>query len=98
MISLMARASGEADIPRMSVPGVLKRIRPLLAVLVAAGLAAGFAARLTGLGGWSNPIWAAVTVPVLMALAAEIVASLRRGDVGLDIVAALSMTAALAVG
>jgi len=94
----MARAPREAEIPHMSVPGVLKRIRPLLAVLVASGLAAGFAARLTGLSGWSNPIWAAVTVPVLLALAVEIVLSLRRGDVGLDIVAALSMTAALAVG
>ena len=36
------------------------------------------------------------TVPVLGALLIEIVASLRRGDVGLDIVAALSMTGALA--
>ena len=43
-------------------------------------------------------MWAAFTVPVLLALLYEIVASLRRGEVGLDIVAALSMTAALAVG
>src|ERR1019366_4796352 len=62
------------------------------------GLAAGFAARLAGLGAWSPTIWAAVTVPVLLALLAEIVTSLRCGDLGLDIVAALSMTAALLVG
>ena len=37
-------------------------------------------------------------MPVLLALLIEIVTSLRRGDLGLDIVAALSMTAALAVG
>ena len=37
-------------------------------------------------------------MPVLLALLVEIVTSLRRGDVGLDIVAALSMTAALAFG
>ena len=46
----------------------------------------------------AGAIWAAVTVPVLLALLIEIVTSLRRGDLGLDIVAALSMTAALAVG
>ena len=47
---------------------------------------------------WSGSIWAAATVPVLGALLIEIVASLRRGDVGLDIVAALSMTGALLFG
>jgi heavy metal translocating P-type ATPase len=70
----------------------------LLAGLAAVGLLAGFAAKLAGLGAWSGVIWAAVTLPVLLALLGEIVTSLRRGDVGLDIVAALSMTAALAVG
>ena len=94
----MAWGPREAQFSLMSVPGVLKRVRPLLAVLVAAGLAAGFAARLTGLNGGPDLIWGAVTVPVLLVLAVEIVLSLRRGDVGLDIVAALSMTAALAVG
>jgi heavy metal translocating P-type ATPase len=82
----------------MTLPAVLKYARPLLAVLVAAGLAAGLAAKLAGFGGWSGAIWAAVTVPVLLALVTEIASSLWRGDVGLDIVAALSMTAALLVG
>ena len=49
-------------------------------------------------GNGPGTIWAAATVPVLGALLIEIVASLRRGDVGLDIVAALSMTGALAFG
>jgi heavy metal translocating P-type ATPase len=77
---------------------VLKIVRPFLAGLAAAGLAAGVVAKLVDLGGWSDAIWAAVTLPVLLALLAEIATSLRRGDVGLDIVAALSMTAALAFG
>ena len=34
----------------MSTPAALKYVRPLLAVLVAAGLAAGFAVKLAGLG------------------------------------------------
>jgi hypothetical protein len=44
---------------------------------------------------WSGPIWATATLPVLLALLLEIVTSLRRGEVGLDIVASLSMSAAL---
>ncbi len=75
----------------------LRHARPWLAGLAASGLAAGLVARLVGLDGWAQAIWAAATVPVLLALAAEIVTSLRHGEVGLDIVAALSMTAALAV-
>ncbi len=82
----------------MSIASALKNARQFLAALVALGLAAGFAAKLAGLGAWSPIIWAAVTVPVLLALLAEIVTSLRRGDLGLDIVAALSMTGALVVG
>ncbi len=82
----------------MTPQAALKYMRPLLAFLVAIGLVAGFGVRLAGLTAWSGTIWAAVTMPVLLALLAEIFLSLRRGDVGLDIVAALSMTAALAVG
>jgi heavy metal translocating P-type ATPase len=82
----------------MEIAGTLNFIRPFLAGLAALGLAAGFAAKLAGLGNWSDAVWAAVTLPVLLALLIEIVTSLRRGDLGLDIVAALSMTAALAFG
>jgi P-type E1-E2 ATPase len=47
---------------------------------------------------WQGWVWAAFTFPVLLTLLYDIVSSLRRGEIGLDIVAALSMTAALAVG
>ncbi|MDO9524570.1 MAG: heavy metal translocating P-type ATPase [Gemmobacter sp.] len=43
-------------------------------------------------------VWTAGVLPVLAALVVEIVRSLWRGDVGLDIVAALSMSAALLFG
>ncbi|MDF1776669.1 MAG: heavy metal translocating P-type ATPase [Rhizobiaceae bacterium] len=46
----------------------------------------------------SGLAWSAGTVPVLAGLLVQIVRSLRRGDVGLDVVAALSMSAALAFG
>ncbi len=82
----------------MPVDSALKFVRPYLIGIAASGLAAGFAVSLAGLGAWSDAIWTAVTLPVLLALLVEIVISLRRGDLGLDIVAALSMSAALAVG
>ena len=61
----------------------------------ATGLVIGLAAQFSEWVQWAGPIWAAATIPVLLALVAQIVISLRRGDVGLDIVAALSMLAAL---
>ncbi len=90
------RCSGQ--VAAMSTASALKNARPFLAGLVALGLAAGFAVKLAGLGAWSPAIWTAVTIPVLLALLAEIVTSLHRGDLGLDIVAALSMSGALLVG
>ena len=73
-------------------------VRSVLVAVPAVGLVSGFAAPLLGFPAWQGWVWAAFTVLVLLALLYEIVASLRRGEVGLDIVAALSMTAALAVG
>lgn len=72
--------------------------RSVLVALPAFGLASGFALPLLGQPAWQGRVWAAFTVPVLLALLYEIVSSLRRGEVGLDIVAALSMTAAMVVG
>jgi len=73
-------------------------LRTLLVAVPAAGLAAGFVMPALGHPAWQGWVWAGCTIPVLLALLSEIVSSLRRGEVGLDIVAALSMTAALAVG
>ena len=84
--------------PALRIPSpqdLHKFIRPILVILPALGLLLGFAARIAGNGQWSGTIWAAATLPVLGALLIEIVASLRRGDIGLDVVAALSMTGAL---
>jgi heavy metal translocating P-type ATPase len=70
-------------------------LRPLVVAWSATGLVIGLAAQLAGWQHWASPIWAVATIPVLGVLLTEIVISLRRGDVGLDIVAALSMLAAL---
>ena len=82
----------------MTFDGLQHAVRPYLVAVAATGLAAGIAARAAGAPGWAEGLWAAATLPVLAALLAEIVTSLRRGDLGLDIVAALSMTAALVFG
>jgi heavy metal translocating P-type ATPase len=73
-------------------------IRPWLIAFPALGIAVGFALRFCGLESWVAGVWAVSTVPVLLTLLFDIVASLRRGEVGLDIVAALSMSAALLFG
>ncbi|HEY7662383.1 MAG TPA: heavy metal translocating P-type ATPase [Xanthobacteraceae bacterium] len=70
-------------------------IRPLIVLWPAAALAAGLAAQFAGSEHAAGLIWATGTIPVLVVLLVDIVVSLRRGDVGLDIVAALSMLAAL---
>ncbi len=66
--------------------------------LACAGLAAGLALHLGGRPDLAALAWTAGVVPALVALAVEIVRSLGRGEVGLDIVAALSMSAALIFG
>ncbi len=74
------------------------RIKIALLGIALAGLVSGGALHLAGRADLAELAWIAGVVPVLTALVVEIVRSLRRGDVGLDIVAALSMSAALAFG
>ena len=66
--------------------------------LAVCGLLAGLGAYGAGQEGLARGLWAAGVVPVLAGLVVEIVLSLRRGEVGLDVVAALSMSAALIFG
>lgn len=77
--------------PRMSA-------RDLQLALAIIGLGSGLVVMALGATAWPARLWIAGTLPVLMGLLWEIVTSLRRGEIGLDIVAALSMTAALAFG
>jgi heavy metal translocating P-type ATPase len=74
------------------------RFKTLLLGIALAGLVAGLGLQVGGRAALAQIAWFAGVVPVLAALVAEILRSLRRGEVGLDIVAALSMTAALVFG
>ncbi|MBK0399474.1 cadmium-translocating P-type ATPase [Limibaculum sp. M0105] len=83
---------------RLDLDALRRAAKPGLVALPAIGLAAGLIAHFAGAGDAASVIWTLVTLPVLAALVVEIVTSLRRGETGLDIVAALSMSAALIFG
>ena len=74
------------------------RVKIALLAVAAAGLVLGLVFHLAGQAGVARLLWTIATAPVLIALLVQIVRSLVRGELGLDIVAALSMTAALAFG
>ena len=70
----------------------------LLVIVAICGLAGGGVFWWIDADAKADLAWTLATLPVLTALLLQIVTSLRRGDIGLDIVAALSMSAALAFG
>ena len=73
-------------------------LRPVLVAVPTIGLVCGIAAHFLGWDHLSRSIWLTATIPVLLVLLGEIVIRLRQGDAGLDVVAALSMLAALVFG
>ena len=74
------------------------RLNVALLSLALFGLVSGLVLWLVGRPDLAGIAWTAGVVPVLLALCVEIVRSLAQGGVGLDIVAALSMSAALLFG
>ena len=74
------------------------RLKTALLLLALGGLAGGLVFYFAGRPDLASPIWMAGAVPVLAALFIEILRGLWKGDVGLDIVAALSISAALTFG
>jgi cation transport ATPase len=74
------------------------RLNVVLLGLTLLGLVSGLVLLLGGQPHLAKITWTAGVVPVLAALCVEIVRSLWKGEVGLDIVAALSMSAALLFG
>src|SRR5690606_32779797 len=74
------------------------RFKAAILLMAATGLIAGLWFHLTGQPDVANLVWMAGVVPALTALVVEIVRSIGRGEVGLDIVAGLSMSAALVFG
>lgn len=79
-------------------PSLQNALDTALLAIALIGLLAGLALLLGGNGEFAAIAWLAGVVPVLAALVVEIGRSLLRGEIGLDIVAALSMSAALIFG
>ncbi|TCK31013.1 P-type E1-E2 ATPase/heavy metal translocating P-type ATPase [Ancylobacter aquaticus] len=83
-------------------PSAFGFVRSLLSRLLLPGLllalAAGAIAWAGGQGVLAARIWAGTTALVLALLAIHILSSLRRGEFGLDLIAALAMGAALVFG
>ncbi len=74
-------------------------VRRGLVIIAGLALVSGLIAQyIVGASQVAHWIWVAGIVPVLLALLVEIVVSLRQGEVGLDIVAALSMGGSILVG
>ena len=69
-----------------------------LLIIALLGLAAGTGLYLAGKPDLARIAWTGGVIPVLAALVVEIVRSLWKGEVGLDVVAALSMSSALVFG
>ncbi|WP_313665575.1 heavy metal translocating P-type ATPase [Shinella sp.] len=69
----------------------------ILVAIAAGGLLIGLALSWHAVR-YAHHAWTAATLAVLSSLLLQVFSALRRGDVGLDIVAALSMSAAIAFG
>ena len=73
-------------------------VRRSLAVIALSGLAAGILLLIIGYPSTAHWVWIAGTVPVVAALAISMTRDLLAGRLGVDAVALLSMTGALALG
>ena len=81
------------------IPAAIEGLPDVVLLLAIGGtLLAGWVASAAGHGELAGPAWTIGTVTALAVLGLEIIITLRHRQVGLDIVAALSMSAALAFG
>jgi heavy metal translocating P-type ATPase len=76
----------------------LDRLKSVLLVIAVTGLLGGLVLHFSGRSEQAEMVWTAGVMPILAALIVEIVRDLWHREVGLDIVAALSMSAAVAFG
>jgi heavy metal translocating P-type ATPase len=82
----------------VSVAVSLPRPGRWLAGIALSGILAGGLAWLAGAGGAAEVLWALTTLVALAPLALTVVADLRRGELGVDLIALLAMAGSLALG
>lgn len=97
VVSMHDGASSLAGIAQRSVWSERNLTRVLL-IIALTGLGTGLVAWAAGRADLAYWAWAAGTVPVLLGLAGSIIRALMQGRMGVDAVALLSMSGALALG
>jgi heavy metal translocating P-type ATPase len=75
-----------------------RTLRWTLVTIAGLGLAAGILGHMTNQSSVANACWTLATVPVIAGLAVSIVRDFLAGRLGVDAIALISMTAALALG
>jgi heavy metal translocating P-type ATPase len=88
---------GECTLPQANRDFRQRHSSAILVAVAAGGLVIGLALSWQAVR-HADLVWTGATLVILAGLLVQIFGALRRGDVGLDIVAALSMSAAIAFG
>lgn len=95
--AVLRQPPGEGELSRVTQT-ITDRLKTGLLLVAVAGLVVGLSLSFAGQPEAAGIAWTVGVLPVLVALIFEILRSLSQGEVGLDIVAALSMSAALYFG
>jgi heavy metal translocating P-type ATPase len=86
------------DAGRGRVRNAVSMSARLVALLALLGLAGGFVLHVLGIDAPAHLAWAATTALLLVPLTVSVARTLRRGDLGVDAIALVSMAGALALG
>ncbi|MCL6732685.1 heavy metal translocating P-type ATPase [Streptomyces neyagawaensis] len=87
-----------ARLHRLTSTGVSRRLEPVLLVVTAAALAGGGIAWLVDAPNVADLLWALATVAAVVPAVWWVLAALRRGQAGVDLIAVLALGGTLAVG
>lgn len=94
----MGLATRAAPLRRLRAAAASARLEPVLLTVTAAALAAGGAAWLAGADGLADLLWGLGTVSAVVPAVVWVLAALRRGHAGVDLIAVLALGGTLAVG
>ncbi|MFC9926555.1 heavy metal translocating P-type ATPase [Streptomyces sp. NPDC127190] len=86
-----------ARLRRLSAAVGVPRLEPVLLAVTTAALAAGGLAWLTGAGGLADLLWGLGTLSAVVPAAGWVLAALRQGHAGVDLIAVLALVGTLAV-
>jgi len=94
----MGPAIRTALLRRLRAAAASVRVEPVLLTVTAVALTAGGVAWLAGAGGLADLLWGLGTVSAVVPAVGWVLAALRRGHAGVDLIAVLALGGTLAVG